>query len=151
MCHSGYVKKSRWHTLSDTFSLSDTTFQLQKMCHSVYCMYCLLIHSCFSRKNPYQSNFNVNEQNRNGHENRPSEPQFYIVRIFVSTFVFSKLENPQIAGICSMQVSTPLSDQLRIFFFTKNVLHTEKPILPKFYQPKCFTWEMRPKSKKEEA
>ena len=27
MCHSGYVTKSHWHTLSDTFSLSDTTFQ----------------------------------------------------------------------------------------------------------------------------
>ena len=30
MSHSGYVGKSHWHTLSDKFSLSDTTFQRQK-------------------------------------------------------------------------------------------------------------------------
>ena len=33
-CHSGYVTKFHWHTRSDTYSLSDTTFQRQKMCHS---------------------------------------------------------------------------------------------------------------------
>ena len=38
-CHSGYVTKSHWHTLSDTFSFSDTTFQSQKMCHLGY-VYC---------------------------------------------------------------------------------------------------------------
>ena len=36
MCHLGYVTKSHWHNLSDTFSLSDTTLQRQKMCHSGY-------------------------------------------------------------------------------------------------------------------
>ena len=41
MCHSGYDNKSHWHTLSDTFSLGDTTFQRQKMCHSGY-VYCTL-------------------------------------------------------------------------------------------------------------
>ena len=33
MCHSGFVTKSHRHTLSDTFSLGDTIFQRQKMCH----------------------------------------------------------------------------------------------------------------------
>ena len=40
MCHSGYVAKSHWHTQSDTFLVSDTNFQRQKMCHigHVYCI-----------------------------------------------------------------------------------------------------------------
>ena len=34
--HLGFVTKSHWHTINDTFSLSDTILQLQKICHLGY-------------------------------------------------------------------------------------------------------------------
>ena len=108
------------------------------------------------------SHFKFNWQNWNFSENRPVDPQFYIVGIFccqIRVHEVSKLLRTKfgpflcfgkIFGFFSNRPLHPYGFSWN-FFLEKIGLHAEKPILPKFQLSSCYRNEIGPKSKKGET